>query len=227
MTRPVGIASYSLRVRDSKFEHHPQTDAALEDALVRVLDETGLFSEVLRRDSDSMQLAHGDLHLDAEVTIEQSGNTLLHRIVSILTVAVVPMWGHVHQTLRGSVRTATQVRGPYVVEDEQTLIIWFPLAVVTIPDAYYGALTGVGNSMQRLDRNLFRNLLAAAKRDGLVVGRSWPPNRRLRRAAAAVVGPGVARANGVRATIGTAPTPVRRPGRRGVGRDPGRTLRAY
>jgi len=184
VTQPVGSASYSLRVRDSKFGHHPQTDAALEGALVRVLDETGLFSEILRNDSDSIQLADGDLHLDAEVTIEQSGSTLPHRIVSILTVAVVPMWGHVQQTLRGSVRTANQVGGPYVVEDKQTLVIWLPLAVIMIPDVYYGALTGEGNSMERLDRNLLRNLLAAAQRDGLVVGRSWPPNKRLQLTAA-------------------------------------------
>jgi hypothetical protein len=62
---PVGRASYSLRVRDSKFGQRPETDAVFEKALVRVLAETGLFSEVLRNDSDSIQLADGDLHLDA------------------------------------------------------------------------------------------------------------------------------------------------------------------
>jgi hypothetical protein len=179
-TRPAGIASYSLRVRDTTFDHQPQLDAAFEDALVRVLDETGLFSRILRNDSDSIQLADGDLHLDAEVTIEQSSNALPHRIASLLTVALIPMWGHVRQTLRGSVRTADREAGPYVIEDEQTLVIWLPLAVVSIPDFYYGALTGNGNSMERLDRNLFRNLLAAARRDGLVAG-PGPPARFARR----------------------------------------------
>lgn len=168
VARALGIASYSLRIRDSQFDHHPQTDAALEKALVRALDETGLFSQVLRNDSDSIDLAGGDLHLDAEVTLEQSGNALPHRIVSILTLATVPMWARVRQTLRGSVRTANRLGGPYVVEDQQVIVIWLPLAVVTIPDVYYGAFTGEGSSMERLDRNLFRNLLAAARRDGLL-----------------------------------------------------------
>jgi len=144
---------------------------------VRALEETGLFSRVLRTDSDSIQLAGGDLHLDAEVTIEQSSNALPHRIASLLTLALVPMWGHVQQTLRGSVRSSGRMGGPYVVEDEQTLVIWLPLALVSIPDLYYGALAGGGNSMERLDRNLFRNLLAAAERDGLVVGRSAAATR--------------------------------------------------
>lgn len=170
MTQAVGIASYSLEVRDSKFDHHALTDAALEGALVQALEETGLFSQISRNDSDSIQLAEGDVHFDAEVTVEQSGNPLPHRIASILTLAVVPMWGHVRQTLRGSVRTTDQVGGPYLVEDKQTIVIWLPLALVTIPDVYYGAFTGNGNSMERLDRNLFRNLLAAAQRDGLLVG---------------------------------------------------------
>jgi hypothetical protein len=61
-----------------------------------------------------------------------------------------------------------------VFEDEQTVVFWLPLAVVAIPDLYYGALTGKGNSMERLDRNLFRNLVAAAERDGLLVDRRHP-----------------------------------------------------
>jgi hypothetical protein len=67
------------------------------------------------------------------------------------------------------------VGGPYVVEDRQTLVIWLPLAVVSLPDTYYGVLSGNGNSMERLDRNLFRNLLAAARRDGIVEPRSADP----------------------------------------------------
>jgi hypothetical protein len=61
-----------------------------------------------------------------------------------------------------------------VFEDEQTVVFWLPLAVVAIPDLYYGALTGKGNSMERLDRNLFRNLVAAAERDGLLVDQRHP-----------------------------------------------------
>ncbi len=172
--QPAGIVSYSLSVRDSRFDTSGGTGAALEAALVRALQETGLFSEVLRNDSDSIRLGEGDLHVDAEVLIEQSGSTLPHRIVSILTVAAVPMWGHVRQTLRGSVRTANRSGGPYLIEDRQTLVVWLPLVVVMIPDTYYGALTGKGSSMERLDRNLFRNLLAAARRDGFLIGPSPP-----------------------------------------------------
>ena len=164
---PVGVASYALTVRDTQFDHHPESNVALEGALVRALEETGLFSEIRRSDSDPIELAEGDLHLDAEVAIEQSGSALPHRIVSLLTLAAVPMWGHVKQTLRASLRSADRVGGPYRIEDEQTLVIWLPLALVAIPDVYYGALSGQGNAMERLDRNLFRNLLARARRDGL------------------------------------------------------------
>jgi hypothetical protein len=173
----VGIATYSLTVRDSKFGRNALTEGALEEALVRVLDERGLFSEVRRNDSDAIELHEGDLHVEAEVTIEQTANALPHRIASLLTVGVVPMWGHVRQTVRGSVRTASRLGGPFVVVDEQTLVIWLPLAVVSIPDLYYGALTGNGNSMERLDRNFFRNLLAAAERDGLLPGGAGPASR--------------------------------------------------
>jgi hypothetical protein len=155
------VVHYAVVARDENPAFITDT-SPYRRAFIHVLEETGAVAGAV----ESAFPAGASPYISLEITNRQSTNFLPHRLLSLLTLTIVPMWGDVETTLEAQVRGASGDIAHYALQDQQRIVIWLPLAVLLVPDVYAGLSSGEGNYLERFHRNLFRNLVANARTDG-------------------------------------------------------------
>lgn len=139
----------------------------------QALRETGVFGEV--GPAGSVVGTPPDAQLYLLFAVERGAIRYPRQLLTTLTLGIVPSWVKARVGVRAALHTPSGQHGLYWIHDEITFVTWLPLALIMLPDAGWGQLTGRGTYFDRFCRNLVRNIVAQAQQDGFLPQREARP----------------------------------------------------
>ena len=156
-------ATYTFAVHDIDPEIHTDPEP-LHSAFTFVMRESGAFRKVTRVEEFRRPLEEGNRHFEIRIETQQSASWLPHRMLSILTFTLIPMWGDIEHRIDVRIYGPSGELGSYELRDGLRNVYFLFMALAMVPDAFLEE----GNYSQRYHRNLFRNLVTAARTDGVL-----------------------------------------------------------
>jgi len=163
----LGAVAFHTSITGEYSETWNVSESTAVEGVQTALVDSGYFSSV--RESGT---ARGDMFLSVEVEVQPSGYEYVQKIVSAYSLFTIPTWGTYDLALSVAVYTPSGGHHSYTSRGSSTIIIWFPLVILT-------PFFGTGSAAESIIEDGISDVLAQMAAEEVLpvreTGVAWSP----------------------------------------------------